>query len=177
MTTVSTVKNITVAYNPNDFYYMNAKNSEGKPANNATAATDNIYENQKAYCITKKNTDINGNINTDIYGNINTDINGNINGNINYIKCEISNGGLKVNGTTIAKDNNNYGNYLSNCYDKALCINEDNEKKINNLQLKHDGADERHGDINIYYNRELLKTYNLGIGIVGVGIMIYFFYK
>jgi hypothetical protein len=149
MTTVSTVKNITVAYNPNDFYYMNAKNSEGKPANNATAATDNIYEKQKAYCITKKNT---------------------------YM-CEISNGGLKVNGTTISKTNADYVTYLSNCYDKALCINEDNQKKINNLQLKHDGADERHGDINIYYNRELLKTYNLGIGIVGVGIMIYFFYK
>jgi len=149
MTTVSTVKNITVAYNPNDFYYMNAKNSEGKPANNATAATDNIYENQKAYCITKKDT---------------------------YM-CEISNGGLKVNGNVISSKDQNYGNYLSNCYDKALCINEDNEKKINNLQLKHDGADERHGDINIYYNRELLKSYTLGIGIVGVGIMIYFFYK
>ena len=149
MTTVSTVKNITVAYNPNDFYYMNAINSEGKPANNATGATDNIYENQKAYCITKKDTNM----------------------------CEISNGVLKVNENVISSENENYGTYLSNCYDKALCINEDNQKKINNLQLKHDGADERHGDINIYYNRELLKTYNLGIGIVGVGIMIYFFYK
>jgi hypothetical protein len=104
--------------------------------------------------------------------------NSDIFGNKFSMKCEISNGVLKVNGTTIAKQNNNdYENYLSHCYDKALCINEDNQKKINNLQLKHDGADERHGDINIYYNRELLKSYNLGIGIVGVGIMIYFFYK
>jgi hypothetical protein len=123
MTTVSTVKNITVAYNPNDFYYMNAINSDGAPANNATGGTRSTHA---AYCIAKRTT------------NCATDA------------CK---------------------------YDKALCINEDNQKKINNLQLKHDGADERHGDINIYYNRELLKTYNLGIGIVGVGIMIYFFYK
>ena len=151
MTTVSTVKNITVAYNPNDFYYMNAKNSEG------VATTDTSLTTRKNYCDTKKNSDINGNKVS--------------------MKCEINDDKLKVNGTTIAKNNDNYENYLSHCYDKALCINEDNQKKINNLQLKHDGADERHGDINIYYNRELLKTYNLGIGIVGVGIMIYFFYK
>lgn len=146
MTTVSTVKNITVAYNPNDFYYMNAKNSADEPANTAPIGGSSTHEN---YCITKKDTNM----------------------------CEISNGVLKVNGSTITETNSGYVTSLSNCYDKALCINEDNQKKINNLQLKHDGADERHGDINIYYNRELLKTYNLGIGIVGVGIMIYFFYK
>jgi hypothetical protein len=93
------------------------------------------------------------------------------------MKCEINDDKLKVNGNVISSQDVNYGNYLAKCYDKELCINEDNQVKINNLQLKHDGADERHGDINIYYNRELLKTYNLGIGIVGVGIMIYFFYK
>ena len=151
MTTVSTVKNITVAYNPNDFFYMNAKNSEG------VATTDISLTTRKNYCDTKKNTDINGNINS--------------------MKCEINNGKLIVNGNVISSNNENYGNYLSNCYDKALCINEDNQIKINNLQLKHDGADERHGDINIYYNHELLKSYNLGIGIIGVSIMIYFFYK
>lgn len=155
MTTVSTVKNITVAYNPNDFFYMNAKNSEGAPAQNATGSgNSSTHQN---YCNAKKNSDINGNINS--------------------MKCEINNGKLIVNGNIISSNNENYGNYLSNCYDKALCINEDNEIKINNLQLKHDGADERRSDINIYYNYELLKSYNLGIGIIGVSIMIYFFYK
>ena len=126
MTTVSTVKNITVAYNPNDFFYMNAKNSEGAQAQNATG-TDTSH---KEYCKVKKSA------------------------------------GCKSGAKGIACT-----------YDKALCINEDNQIKINNLQLKHDGADERHGDINIYYNYELLKSYNLGIGIIGVSIMIYFFYK
>jgi hypothetical protein len=110
-----------------DFYYMNAKNSADKPAQNATGDTPSTHA---AYCIAKRAADCDAAADKDA--------------------CK---------------------------YDKALCINEDNQKKINNLQLKHDGADERHGDINIYYNRELLKTYNLGIGIVGVGIMIYFFYK
>jgi hypothetical protein len=125
MTTVSTVKNITVAYNPNDFYYMNAINSADEPANTAPIGGSSTHEN---YCNTKRTA-------------------------------------------TCANDG-----YACK-YDKALCINEDNQKKINNLQLKHDGADERHGDINIYYNRELLKSYNLGIGIIGVCIIIYFFYK
>lgn len=128
MTTVSTVKNITVAYNPNDFFYMNAKNSQGKSAQNATG-TDTSYTH-KDYCKVKKSADCTNADQQDV--------------------CK---------------------------YDKALCINEDNQIKINNLQLKHDGADERHGDINIYYNYELLKSYNLGIGIIGVSIMIYFFYK
>ena len=127
MTTVSTVKNITVAYNPNDFFYMNAKNSVGAQAQNATGKG---AQANKDYCKVKKNAD-----------------------------CT----------TAVEK--------VACTYDKALCINEDNQIKINNLQLKHDGADERHGDINIYYNYELLKSYNLGIGIIGVSIMIYFFYK
>jgi hypothetical protein len=152
MTTVSTVKNITVAYNPNDFYYMNAKTSEGAPAKNATNGTSSTH---KGYCDVKKSDD-------------------------DKIVCKQNKNGnwiISKNGNNVDSNNFIYETYLGNCYDKALCINEDNQVKINNLQLKHDGADERHGDINIYYNRELLKSYNLGIGIIGVGIMIYFFYK
>lgn len=73
--------------------------------------------------------------------------------------------------------NKNEDVYIINCYENELCINKSNAKKINSLQTNHDGSSERRNDKNVDYNRELLRSYNLGIGIVGVGAMIYFFYK
>jgi hypothetical protein len=126
MATVSTVKNITIAYNPNDFFYVTALNSSGNPFNNS----DNT----------------NCQINRSTYG-----------------RNECS--------------STNSTDYKSKCYENELCINKSNAKKINSLQTNHDGSSERRNDKNVDYNRELLRSYNLGIGIVGVGAMFYFFYK
>ena len=126
MATVSTVKNITIAYNPNDFFYVTALNSDDKTFNNSN------------------NTDCD-NINRTTY---------------NRKKCY-----------PLTDDNR------TKCYDNELCINKSNAKKINSLQTNHDGSSERRNDKNVDYNRELLRSYNLGIGIVGVGAMFYFFYK
>lgn len=128
MATVSTVKNITVAYNPNDFFYVTALNSDDKTFNNSDNTNCSIYENTDA--ISK------------------------------YSRSNCM--------TTADK---------SNCYNSELCINKSNAKKINSLQTNHDGSSERRNDKNVDYNRELLRSYNLGIGIVGVGAMFYFFYK
>jgi hypothetical protein len=126
MATVSTVKNITIAYNPNDFFYVTALNSDDKTFNNSDNTNcDNInrttYNRKNCYPLTDDNR--------------------------------------------------------RQCYDNELCINKSNAKKINSLQTNHDGSSERRNDKNVDYNRELLKSYNLGIGIVGVGAMLYFFYK
>jgi hypothetical protein len=124
MATVSTVKNITVAYNPNDFFYVTALNS---------------------------------------YGN---------NFNSNNTDCQISRTEFdRKKCYPLTQDNR------TQCYDNELCINKSNAKKINSLQTNHDGSSERRNDKNVDYNRELLRSYNLGIGIVGVGAMFYFFYK
>lgn len=125
MATVSTVKNITVAYNPNDFFYVTALNSSGAAFNNS----DNTNCDE---------------IDRTIY---------------NRTDC-----------STLTDTNRN-------CYENELCINKSNAKKINSLQTNHDGSSERRNDKNVDYNRELLRSYNLGIGIVGVGAMFYFFYK
>ena len=126
MATVSTVKNITVAYNPNDFFYVTALNSMSEKFNNSINSNcENIDRN--TYSRTKCST---------------------------------------------LTDTNR-----SNCYENELCINKSNAKKINSLQTNHDGSSERRNDKNVDYNRELLKSYNLGIGIVGIGAMFYFLYQ
>ena len=126
MATVSTVKNITVAYNPNDFFYVTALNSYGNA----------FYNSNNTNCDEIDRTTYN-----------------------------------RTNCSTLTDTNR------ESCYENELCINKSNAKKINQLQSNHDGSSERRNDKNVDYNRELLRSYNLGIGIVGVGAMFYFFYK
>jgi len=127
MATVSTVKNITVAYNPNDFFYVTALKSDDTPFNNSNNTNCSIYETPEAISEYRSN-------------------------------CS---------STTVT----------SECYHNELCINKSNAQKINSLQTNHDGSSERRNDKNVDYNRELLKSYNLGIGIVGIGAMFYFLYQ
>jgi len=131
MATVSTVKNITIAYNPNDFFYVTALNSDDKTFNNSNNTDCSIYKTPIA--ISK------------------------------YSRSNCPS-------LTESADK-------SRCYDNELCINKSNAKKINSLQSNHDGSSERRNDKNVDYNREILRSYNLGIGILGVGAMFYFFYK
>jgi len=123
---MSEIKNLTVAYNPNDFYYYNATFSDGTKIN-----TNNYLDNNTC------SSYINPNIDCRNGGNID----------------------------------------LEKCYHKELCINRKNAMKINELQTNHDGADTRNIDINVDYNRELLKSYNLAIGSLGILAIFYFLYK
>lgn len=122
---MSSIKNLTVAYNPNDFYYYNAKFSD--------------------------NSEINTNdVDTICYNYINTSI---------------------VCNREDTKKN------LENCYDKEVCINRKNAMKIHEIQTNHDGAGIRNIDVIVDYNRELLKSYNLAIGSLGILAIFYFLYK
>lgn len=58
-----------------------------------------------------------------------------------------------------------------------LCNNYSYSKTIQNLQTNHSGADSRYNDVTTKYNYELLKSVNLGIGIVYLSIMLYYNYK
>jgi hypothetical protein len=125
---MSEIKNITIAYNPNDFFYINASTSED----------EKFFEKYPSYCETRLT-----NVNRDTCGNLS-----------NATKEE-----------------------ASACYDKELCINVSNSIKINSIENNHDGADRRVNDMNINYNHEILKSYNLGIGIIGILTYFYFLYK
>jgi hypothetical protein len=125
---MSEIKNLTVAYNPNDFYYYNATFSDGTKIN-----TNNYYNDDN-----KCNTFLNST----------TDCN-----------------------RTDKKTN------LENCYNREVCMNRQNAMKMNQLQTNHDGVDTRNIDVIVDYNRELLKSYNLAIGSLGILAIFYFLYK
>jgi len=132
---MSSIKNLTVAYNPNDFYYYNAKFSDNNPVNTG------IPHNDDNFCISKENVVVVGNI-----------------------QCRTS----TINGNT---------DLLQNCYDKEVCVNRKNAMKIHEIQTNHDGAGIRNIDVIVDYNRELLKSYNLAIGSLGILAIFYFLYK
>jgi len=125
---MSEIKNLTVAYNPNDFYYYNATFSDGNKIN-----TNNYYNDDN--------------------------------------KCNTI-----INSSTDCNRENKKSN-LETCYNRELCINRQNAMKMNQLQTNHDGADTRNIDVNVDYNRELLKSYNLAIGSLGILAIFYFLYK
>lgn len=128
---MSEIKNLTVAYNPNDFFYYSAKFSDG------TQITNDYTDNNK--CVTY----------IDNYGNLD---------------CR----NVSMSGNT---------DLMNNCYNKELCINRNNANKLLQLQTNHDGATTRKDDVSMDYNRELLKSYNLAIGCLGVLTVFYFLYE
>jgi len=131
---MSNIKNITVAYNPNDFYYYNATFSTTYSNDRKVNTNDSYADNN--FCLSR------------IAGNIN---------------CRTS----TITGNTD----------LQKCYDKELCINRKNALKIREIQSNHDGADMRNIDTSVDYNRELMNSYNLAIGSLGILIMFYFLYE
>ena len=144
---MSEIKNLTVAYNPNDFFYYKSPlfsdNTDilNNIVNNTCSTKKCINRNEQGECIDSCRT-----IDPDKIPE-NVDINAN-------------------DKTTRAR-----------CYDKELCINRENALKINKLQTNHDGATIRKDDVFSDYNHEVLKSYNLAIGSLGIIIMFYFFYK
>jgi len=127
---MSEIKNLTVAYNPNDFYYYSAPSLVSVDSNNVIK-----INNEECDPIINATKD-----------------------------CRILTGF-------------NDDKILASCYNRELCINRKNAMKISELQTNHDGADIRNIDINVDYNRELLKSYNLAIGSLGVLTLFYFLYK
>ena len=121
-------KNITVAYNPNDFFYVNAITSAGSKSSTIDAD----------FCPSKKEV------------------------NITRAEC------LKKND----KDDD-----INTCYDKELCINIDNAKKIYELENRHDGTGEKYNNVNAEYRHEIVKSYNLGIGVLVIGYLCTIFYR
>lgn len=60
------------------------------------------------------------------------------------------------------------------CLLQAFCKNKENQDKIMALQSVHNGADVRYLDTKNFYNMQLLTTVNLGVGILGIGLFIFY---
>lgn len=60
------------------------------------------------------------------------------------------------------------------CFKQAWCKNKAYSEEILGLQSVHTGADVRYLDTKDMYNRQLLTTVNLGVGILGIGLFIFY---
>ena len=63
------------------------------------------------------------------------------------------------------------------CLDRELCKNKKLADTILDIQQTHSGSDGKYDDSQSSFNRELFKTANLSIGIVGLLVLIYRFRK
>ena len=57
---------------------------------------------------------------------------------------------------------------------KAYCQNVEHAQMIASAQASHSGAQERYIDTKNNYNMQLLTSFNLGIGIIGIGVFIFY---
>ena len=60
------------------------------------------------------------------------------------------------------------------CYNQAYCKNKQYGEQIMASQSVHTGADVRFLDTKNTYNTQLMTTINLGVGILGVGLFIFY---
>lgn len=56
---------------------------------------------------------------------------------------------------------------------KGICINQKNHDTLKEIQTTHSVSTSRFQDMNSFYNTEVLKSVNLGIGIVFLSFIIY----
>lgn len=68
---------------------------------------------------------------------------------------------------------NSDGNNKLNCNLKELCKNKEKAENLQRMQNTHYGYDQNYLDTTKSYNTELLRTFNLGIGIFIIIGLIY----
>lgn len=60
-----------------------------------------------------------------------------------------------------------------NCINKELCINKINAGLISTVQNKNSGSLEKYENTKQTFNRTMLTTINLGIGVIVLGVAVY----
>jgi hypothetical protein len=63
------------------------------------------------------------------------------------------------------------------CLERELCRNKQLADTILDIQQTHSGSIGKFNDTQMIFNRELFKTANLSIGIIGLMVLIYRFRK
>ena len=61
------------------------------------------------------------------------------------------------------------------CLDTQLCKNKDYSVKILDMQKSHTASEQKYDDSQSVFNRELFKTANLSIGVIGLVVLVYRF--
>ena len=145
---------VTLAYNPNDFFYASSYNTPSD-AECAQFLKNNDTFSQCSTCYNNIDaiTAINGNTYTG--GNVYTGVNGNL-----YINnCDIG----------------FWNNSSKDCYLNQLCQNKSLANSAINMQNNYGGSDQRYADISKEYDYAVLHTINIASGFVIIGGLTFYY--
>jgi hypothetical protein len=67
----------------------------------------------------------------------------------------------------------NFVDNSGNCINRELCLNKQNSNLINGIQSKNSGSLEKYENSKQVFNKTILTSINLGIGIIALVILIY----
>lgn len=144
------VNNIVVGYTPNDFFYSTAGDMPSDEVCLNTYGIDVNGQGQGTVNLTDK-IYIGGN-ECSRYGDT-----------INNISCDFD---------TLCNDSNFMDN-SGNCIRNQLCLNKQNVDFLVEKENSHLDAEKRNNDINVVYDRTIMDSVNLGIGILFILFIIY----
>ena len=149
---------ITLAYNPNDFFYTSSYNVPSDDLCSQFLKDDKMESN----CSNCYNLNLPSNIQQTIddrYNGIITNTSIGTNGNVFIDNCDL--------------------NYINengkNCFEYQLCKNKDLAKSSNNLQNNYNAYDERYANIKKEYDYALLHTINIISGIIIITGLTYYY--
>ena len=188
---------VTVGYDEKDFFYRNAKTAGDMPSSERCIDILN-YNKDKIYTIDVEASESNVKIVKLDYTNmiVNPVPSNKLSLNTGYefelivvgreltIKRIDSGDGwsqpLKFEATRIRlSDEDCQGEKFNinrqDCLDTQLCKNKDYSVKILDMQKSHTASEQKYDDSQTIFNRELFKTANLTIGIMGLVVLIYRF--
>ena len=188
---------VTVGYDEKDFFYRNAKAARDMPTQERCTDILN-YSKDKKYIIDVESSESNVKIvkldysemivnpvpSNKLPPNMNYTFELTVNGHELTIKRTDSEEGwsqpLQFEATRIllTDDNCQGGEFNINrqdCLDTQLCKNKDYSVKILDMQKSHTASEQKYDDSQSIFNRELFKTANLTIGIMGLVVLVYRF--
>lgn len=151
---------VTIAYNPNDFFYAKSYNTPKDIICTQFLQNDASY-NQCSSCY---GIDLSGNLDNIITNTYNGIVDSNnatvgVNGNVFVGNCDL----------------NNWRDISANCFNYQLCKNKNLAKKAFNMQNNYGGADERYANIKKEYDYAVLHAINIISGIFVVGGITFYY--
>ena len=188
---------VTVGYDEKDFFYRNAKAARDMPTQERCTDILN-YSKDKKYIIDVESSESNVKIvkldysemivnpvpSNKLPPNMNYTFELIVNGHELTIKRTDSEEGwsqpLQFEATRILLTDDNcqggeFNNNRQDCLDTQLCKNKDYSVKILDMQKSHTASEQKYDDSQSIFNRELFKTANLTIGIMGLVVLVYRF--
>jgi hypothetical protein len=188
---------VTVGYDEKDFFYQNAAAARDMPTQERCTDILN-YSKDKKYIIDVEASESNVKIVKLDYSemivnavpvnklppNMNYTFGLTVNGHELTIKRTDSEEGwsqpLQFEATRILLTDehcqgNKFNNNRQDCLDTQLCKNKDYSVKILDMQKSHTASKQKYDDSQSVFNRELFKTANLTIGIMGLVVLVYRF--